>query len=97
MILCAPSLQSLNEQRTFLGGIPPRIGNDRFSVAFGCMLRDDKLGSDVKSLVRWRPANVRRKDEVGADVRSERTWRRVATLVEAGMERKMTANVSAYQ
>ena len=54
------------------------------------MLRDDRLGSEVKSLVRWRPASVRRKDDVGADVRRERTWRRVATLVVAGMERKMT-------
>ena len=76
--------------------MPPSIGNERFNVELGWMLRDDKLGSDVKSLVRWRPANVRRKDEVGAEVRRERTWRRVATLVEAGIERKMTMTVLAY-
>ena len=90
MIRCAPSLQSLNEQRTFFGGMPPSIGNERFSVEFGWMLRDDKLGSEVRSLVRWRPAIVKRKEEVGAEVRRDSTWSSVATLVEEGIERKMT-------
>lgn len=88
---CAGSLQSLNVQRTFLGGIPPRIGNERARVEFGRMLSEDNVGSgEDDELARWRPTWVMRREEAGRDVRRERRWRRVVMEVDGGMERGMT-------
>ena len=55
MIRCAGSLQSLNVQRSFLGGMPPRIGSVSSSVELEDMFKADIVGSEMV-VVRWRPA-----------------------------------------
>ena len=93
---CAGSLQSLKVHRGFLGGMPPRMGNERLRVELGEIFREVSEGSVDKEedVIRWRPAWVRRSEGAGRDVRRERSCRRVVIVVEGGRDRGIAGKKS---
>lgn len=80
MIRCAPSRQSLNVHRCFLGGMPPRIGRARCKVDSRVMRCDSRVEDGERCF----PAYTRRRSCEGREVRMERRVVRLETVRSCG-------------